>query len=190
METSTDYPPLDCRHFGQHEGSKDQDSGLGEPDHWRFTPSMLDTNSYAFTAFANQHSDGFTPSLGVNMSGIIHNQAGDLHTPGIGFGLGTPLSLSNSESHPNSASAMDMNGFHPHLLNPQPFQNTNSFAQPQAYAPSSFMHRDSGYDTMHGAPEGLPSGNIAEIQEPPNFAGFSAGSFENVSAQSFQSLEK
>ena len=151
---------------------------------------MLDTNSYAFTAFASQHSDGFTPSLGVNMNGITHNQAGDLHTPGIGFGLGTPLSLSHSEGHPNSASAIDMNGFHPHLLHSQPFHDTNFHAQPQAYAPSSFMHRESGYGAMHGAPDGLSNGNIVEIQEPPNFAGFSAGSFENISAQALQSLEK
>ncbi len=190
MERSTDHQCLDYRHLGDLERNNDHDGGPGESDHWRFTPSMLDTNSFAFASFANQQSEGFTPALGGNMSGVVHNQAGDLHTPGMGFGLGTPLSTSISESQSNSASAIEMHGFHPHLLHSHPFQNSTPFAQQQSYAPSSFVHPDSGYETMRGTHDMLPSQNMADMQDPSNFAGFSTSSFKNTSAQSMQSIEK
>jgi hypothetical protein len=51
---------------------------------------------------------------------------------------------------------MDMAGFHPSFP-PQPFQPFNAFIQPpppqQSFAPSSFMHQDTGYETMdQGSP--------------------------------------
>ncbi|KAL6721114.1 hypothetical protein ACLMJK_000214 [Lecanora helva] len=189
--TSTTIPQgMDQRHFGDHEGSKDQDIGLGESDNWRMTPSMLDTDSYAFASFANQQSHAFTPTMGINLGGIVHNQAGDLHTPGIGFGLGTPLSLSNSEDHPNSASAIDMQGFHPHLLHSQPFQHANTFMQPQSFAPSSFVHHDSAYGTMQDVPNGLPNGNVVGVYERPEFAGYSVESYDDGSAHAMDSMDK
>lgn len=190
MENPTDVRLIIYRHFSDHEGNKNHDTELGESNQWRFTPSMLDNNSYAFASFANQPPDCFTPTLGVNMSAITHNQAGDLHTPGLGFGLGTPLSISNSEGRTNPASAIDMQGFHPHLLHSHTFQNANSFAQPQSFAPSSFMHQDSGYETMHGVPNRLPTGNMADIEEPSGCADCSATSFGNGLAQPSQSMEK
>ena len=189
MEHWTNDQIHSCRHFGDHEGDKDHDAGLGESDHWRFTPSMLDTNSFAFTSFANQHSQGFTPTPGGGIAGVFHNQAGDLHTPGMGFGLGTPLSISASESHHSSASAIDMHGFHPQMLHSQPYQNSNMFTQQQSYAPSLFVHQDSGYETMHGAHHGLSSEDMAESHEQSNFTGFSARSYD-VPAPPMPSLEK
>lgn len=124
------------------------------------------------------------------MGGVFHNQAGDLHTPGMGFHLGTPLSLSSPENHTNSVPAIDMHDFHPHLLHSQPFQSSNSFAQQQSYAPSSFVHRDSGYETMHHAHSGLPSEAMDETADPSNFTDFAARVYGNVSAPPTHSMEK
>lgn len=191
MEHWTNHKARDFRQFANHEGNKHHDAGLGESDQWRLTPSMLDTNSFAFTSFANQHSEGFTtPTPGGGMGSVFHNQAGDLHTPGMGFGLGTPLSISTSEGHSNSASAIDMHGFHPHLLQSQPYSNPTLFAQQQSYAPSSFVHQDSGYETMHGRHNGLPSEDMAESHDGSNFAAFPTTSYDNVPVPPMQPIEK
>jgi hypothetical protein len=191
MEPRTDHRARQFRHFADQDGNRDHDAGIGESDQWRFTPSILDTNSFAFTSFANQQSEGFTtPTGGGGMGGVFHNQAGDLHTPGMGFGLGTPLSISNSEGHHHSAPASDMHGFHPHLLHSQPYSNPTFFAQQQSYAPSSFVHQDSGYETTHGRQNGLPGGDLTESRKRSNFTGFPAGSYNNMPAPPMQSVEK
>ena len=190
MDSVTNRQSLNDRQFGDHEGNNDHDAGLGETDQWRFTPSMLDPNSFAFTSFANQHSDGFTPNLGGYMGGVIHNQAGDVHTPSMAFGLGTPLSISTAENHSHSASAINMQSFHPHLLQSQPFQHSHLLDQQQSYAPSSFVHQASGYEPHQRTHEALPSGKVHDIQESSNLAGLSARSFDDMSAQPLQSMEK
>lgn len=191
MEHWTNQKTRESRQFSDHEANKDHDPSLGESDHWRFTPSMLDTNSFAFASFANQHSEGFTPTPAGGMGSVFHNQAGDLHTPGMGFGLGTPLSTSNTESHHNSASALDMHGFHPHMLHLQPYPNSNPFAQQQSYAPSSFVHQDSGYETMPNGCNGVVSNeDTAEPHQQSNLAGFALRSYDNVPAPPSQFLEK
>ena len=154
---------------------------------------MLDTNSFAFTQFANQHSGDFTPTPTGGMSSIFHNQAGDLHTPGMGFQLGTPLSLSASESHTNPASAVDIPAFHPHLLHTQPFQHSNMFAQQESYAPSSFVHQDSGYETMNAQHTNLPEEKLAlqsEAHRDQSYADYSARSYDNMHAPPMHSMEK
>lgn len=129
---------------------------------WRFTPSLLDPNSFAFTSFANQPPGYYTPPPG-GLNTLYHPQAGDLHTPGIGLGmgLGTPLSDPSSADGLHHGGLMNMSAFS-HDMNPQ-FQNYNPFShppqqqqqqhhqhQPQqvSYAPSSFVHQDTGYETM------------------------------------------
>lgn len=193
MDPPTNNRLFECRHFGDQEVAKDHESGLGESDPWRFTPSMLDTNSFAFTSFANQSSGDYTATPGGSLNTIFHNQAGDLHTPGMGFQLGTPLSISASESHTNPASAVDMHGFQQHMLHSQPFQHANPFAQQQTYAPSSFVHQDCGYETMNPQQNGLPNEKLvmdSESHGESNFAGYPARSYENMSGPSLQSLEK
>jgi hypothetical protein len=126
-------------------------------DPWRFTPSLLDPNSFAFSNFANQLPGYYTPTPGGTNT-LYHSQAGDLHTPGmgIGMGLGTPLSLPTSADGLHST-MMDMSAF-THQMPPQ-FQNYNPFGhqhqhhhqqqqQQTSYAPSSFVHQDTGYETM------------------------------------------
>ena len=70
------------------------------------------------------------------------------------MGLGTPLSMPNSEGAVHSgAGPMDIGGFHHGFHHPQQFHSQfNPFiqappAQP-SFAPSSFMHQDTGYETM------------------------------------------
>ena len=127
------------------------------------------------------------------MHSVFHNQASDRHTPGIGFQLGTPLSMSASENHSNSASAVDMHGFQHHMLHAQPFHQSNSFAQQQTYAPSSFIHQDSGYETMNPqqrVPNDEKKVMHAESQEESHYAEYGTGPYENMSSLPLQSLEK
>lgn len=154
--------PLCRSHSLGHDDIKDLDpTPRAQHEPWRFTPSLLDPNSFAFSNFANQPPGYYTPTPGGTNT-LYHNQAGDLHTPGMGMGmgLGTPLSLGPSSDGLHTGAMMDMSGFS-HQMPPQ-FQTYNPFGhQPQhhlqqhqqhqsqqSYAPSSFIHQDTGYETM------------------------------------------
>ncbi|KAK1488240.1 CP2 transcription factor [Colletotrichum tamarilloi] len=145
-------------HSLSHEAFRDQDPtprATNEP--WRFTPSLLDPNSFSFTNFANAPPGYYTPTPGGTNT-IYHPQAGDLHTPtlGLGMGLGTPLSMPTSEGAMHAGQPMmDLAGFQgmQGMHHPQQFQQPfNPFIQPpvhqQSFAPSSFVHQDTGYETM------------------------------------------
>ena len=148
-EHTTDYF---ARHYGDLDEVKDHDGtpkGLHET--WRLTPSLLDSNSFSFSAFANQPPGYYTPTPG-GINTLYHSAAGDLHTPGMG--MNTPLSLPNSL---NSIQAQDSNmnfsHFHPQLLHQAQFhdpyghhhQHPPQPLHPQSFAPSQFLHQDSGY---------------------------------------------
>ncbi|KAK3718710.1 hypothetical protein LTR37_004929 [Vermiconidia calcicola] len=125
--------------------------GSNEP--WNFgssglTPSMMDPNSQSFNMFANQMPGYYTPTPGGTNT-LYHHQAGDLHTPGLGIGLGTPLSLPTSEGalHAGQQDAA-FHGFHPHLnhhLQQQPFHDLNPMQmhQQSAFPPHQFTHQPS-----------------------------------------------
>lgn len=184
MTTPTNNPSIVCRQFADQDNTKDQVPGFGDTDHWRFTPSMLDSTSFAFSSFANQQSGDFTPTSS-SMSAFLHNQAGDLHTPGMAFQLGTPLS--SDDSHPMSA--VDINAYHPHLLHNHTFPATDDYQQ-QSFAPSSFMHQDSGYDTMEQVND-LPDhkdDRRDELHEQTNFMGATA--YESMPAPQIPSMDK
>ena len=127
---------------------------------WRFTPSLLDPNSYAFNAFANAQSGYYTPTPG-GQNTLFHPQAGDLHTPTLALGgIGTPLSMPNSgETMSAGADVMDMSGFQglqPHQMHHfNPFMQQSPPPPQQAFAPSSFVHQDTGYETMEPDSAGL-----------------------------------
>lgn len=123
---------------------------------------MLDSTSFSFASFANQPTGYYTPTPGGTNT-IYHNQAGDLHTPGMAFHLGTPLSMPTSDG--NVHSAIDVHGFHPHLLGLPSFQSATTFNPQQSYAPSSFVHQDSGFDAMDDN-DGLPKQDINMEGEP------------------------
>ncbi|TPX18143.1 uncharacterized protein E0L32_002652 [Thyridium curvatum] len=142
-------------HSLSQEAFRDQDPTprASGNDPWRFTPSLLDPNSFSFASFANQPPGYYTPTPGGTNT-LYHPQAGDLHTPtlGLGMGLGTPLSMPTSEGaiHPGST-MMDLAGFQ-QGLHQQHFHPFNPFIQPpppqQSFAPSTFVHQDTGYETM------------------------------------------
>ncbi|KAK4997700.1 hypothetical protein LTR66_002930 [Elasticomyces elasticus] len=149
------------RQFNDHHDIKDQDPTPHDPiEPWSFTssgltPSVLDPNSHAFNSFANQMHGYYTPTPGGTT--LYHNQAGDLHTPGL-FGLGTPLSLPTSESAMHvSQQAAAFQDFHqqPHLhslqtQHPQ-FQNANPFAMDhrQTFAPHELSHHPQHFQHQH-----------------------------------------
>jgi hypothetical protein len=168
-----------CSHFPDQEDIKDQDpTPRPNPEQWRFTPSLLDPNSYAFTSFANQPPGYYTPTPGGTNT-LYHSQAGDLHTPGFSFGLGTPLSLATSESglHAgHSAPNNHLHGFNSHALGTHHhFQSQNPFAlQSQhapAFAPHQYTHGPSAFEhpTLPQTHENSPMDNAmqdVEMQSP------------------------
>ncbi|KUI71964.1 hypothetical protein VM1G_07957 [Cytospora mali] len=159
-----------------HEAFHDQDPtprATNEP--WRFTPSLIDPGSFSFSTFANAPSGYYTPTPGGTNT-LYHPQAGDLHTPTLAFGmgLGTPLSMPTTDAALQSAgpAMMEMPGFHPGPpgLHPsqfhQPPPHFNPFVQPhphqQSFAPSSFVHQDTGYETMDQDGSPMDSGHTDE----------------------------
>ena len=191
--TNNTLVAFDSRQFGDQDTTKDQDSGFGEPDHWRFTPSILDTNSFAFASFVNHHSSDFGSTPGGTNTVFHNNQAGDLHTPGMGFQLGTPLSVPNSAGQSDTTVAIDMQGFHTQLLHSQTFQNPSHFTPQQSYAPSSFTHQDPGYDTVEHPNHAMPaqrSNTEEELSRDSRFIGFPARHSDNAQAQPAPSMER
>ncbi|KAI0426452.1 CP2 transcription factor-domain-containing protein [Xylaria sp. FL1042] len=150
-------PAVDRHHHAGHDAFRDQDpTPRASGAEWRFTPSLLDPNSFSFSAFANQPPGYYTPTPGGTNT-LYHPQAGDLHTPslGIGMGLNTPLSLPTSDGtiHAGPGGMMEIPHFQPAMA-PQHFhhQTFNPFIQPApqqpSFAPSSFVQHDTGYETM------------------------------------------
>ncbi|KAI5863785.1 CP2 transcription factor-domain-containing protein [Durotheca rogersii] len=161
---------------------------------WRFTPSMLDPNSFSFGTYANQAPGYYTPTPGGTNT-VYHPQAGELHAPAVGIpmGLGTPLSLPTSEGAIQAGPAMmDLAQFHQGMQAPPPFQQPfNPFIQPTppqpAFAPSTFVHHDTGYETMDHDGSPFDSDSHEEhigsmdatfhSKSPPNILGFQPKQF-------------
>lgn len=122
-------------------------------DQWRLTPSLMDPNSFAFSAFANQTGGYYTPTPG-GFNTFYHNSAaGDLHTPGMG--MNTPLSLPHSLHvlHAQDPS-LHYGHFNPQMLQhaqtfPDSYQQQQAQSTQQLFAPPShFLHQDSGYEGL------------------------------------------
>ncbi|TGJ84710.1 hypothetical protein E0Z10_g4069 [Xylaria hypoxylon] len=166
-------PPLPTPERHQHGGQdafRDQDpTPRASGAEWRFTPSLLDPNSFSFSTFANQPPGYYTPTPGGTNT-LYHSQAGDLHTPSLalGMGLNTPLSLPTSDSAIHSGPGiMDIPHFQ-HAMAPQQFHQpfNAAFIQPApqqpSYAPSSFVQHDTGYETMDH--DGSPLSSVGRIE--------------------------
>lgn len=125
-------------------------------DQWRLTPSLMDPNSFAFSAFANQPPGYYTPTPGGFNTFYHSSAAGDLHTPGMG--MNTPLSMPHSLHGLQAPDpTMHFGPFNPQLLHPhqafhdafQAHSHHQHVQQPQTYAPTQFLqHQDSGYAAM------------------------------------------
>jgi hypothetical protein len=151
------------RHFTDLDDTKDHDNTpKSMADSWRLTPSFMDPTSFAFTSFANQPPGYYTPTPG-GINTLYHSQAGDLHTPGMGMHLGTPLSMPHTDQSVQSHdSAVEMQHFQPHLISHHhhfhnPFvQQQQQPPQQQSFAPSHFLqHHDSGYEAIEHSPHKL-----------------------------------
>lgn len=133
---------------------KDADHTPRDPNEpWNFgssglTPSMMDPNSQHFNMFANQMPGYYTPTPGGTNT-LYHHQAGDLHTPGLVMGLGTPLSLPTSESALHAGhQAAAFHGFHAHLpqhVQQHPYQDVSPYHihQQEGFPPHQFTHQPS-----------------------------------------------
>ena len=159
------------RHFADLEEAKEHDATpKGLHEQWRFTPSLMDPNSFAFTAFANQPPGYYTPTPG-GLNTLYHSQAGDLHTPGMGMNLGTPLSLPHtsnilSATHPN----VSLQHYQPHLLQPHQFEHLPNYAPQQVFGPSFLQHKDSGYEAMSQSPHDTPAKAEMGMLPGPNMS--------------------
>ncbi|KAI1006772.1 hypothetical protein K3495_g1448 [Podosphaera aphanis] len=155
-------PNLERHHSLGNEDIKDIESSTrSQHEQWRFTPSLLDPNSFSFSPFASQPPGYYSPSPGGSHS-QWHNQTGEDHPSGINMNLGmqTPLSLPASTDSLPVAPILDMSTFS-HQIQPQ-FQIFNPFGhhsdqqhQQTTFAPSTFLqHQEIGYDTLdhHGSP--------------------------------------
>ncbi|KAF2278487.1 uncharacterized protein EI97DRAFT_456875 [Westerdykella ornata] len=184
LTDALDVAHHNVRHFGDHEDIKDADpTPRGNTEQWRFTPSLLDPNSFAFASFANQPPGYYTPTPGGTNT-LYHSQAGDLHTPGFSFGLGTPLSLPTSEGGVHAgqpAPSGHLHGFNPHALSTQHFQNQNPFSLPSqhgpAFAPHEFSHQPSVFEhaQLGQVHEQSPLDNVmpdVEMQEQSPVVGY------------------
>ncbi|KAJ9499493.1 hypothetical protein H2202_005076 [Exophiala xenobiotica] len=151
------------RGFDTQPDTKEQDvTPKPFTDAWRFTPSLMDPNSFAFSAFANQPPGYYTPTPG-GFGTLYHPQAGDLHTPGMG--MNTPLSMPHSVHALHAHDPMmQLQHFNPHLLHQthpfhDPFHQQAQMHVPppqqqQTYAPQQFLqHQDSGYVAMDDTPQ-------------------------------------
>ncbi|KAJ5188602.1 CP2 transcription factor [Penicillium cf. griseofulvum] len=105
------------------------------------TPSWMESASYSMMPSVNHHPNFYTPTS-AGMGAMFHNQAGDLHTP-TGMHLVAPLS-SMSAVHNHHSNGFEP--FHPQFMNPM--HDMSLYTQQPSYAPSAFMHRDTGYDAM------------------------------------------
>ena len=127
----------------------------------------MDPDSFAFNNFANAPPGYYTPTPGGTNT-LFHTQAGDLQTPvGLaGPALETPLSMpATGNPITSGAGVVDMAGFQP--LPSHQMHHFSPFVQappPQPpFVPSSFVHQDTGYETMEqdGTPVTSHSSNPA-----------------------------
>lgn len=148
--------------FGhEHEDLDPTPKAPSEP--FRFTPSLLDPNSSAFAAFANQPPPGlFTPTPGGGNTLYSTHSHHDLQTPNVGISIGTPLSLPNTSTAMPRPTAGDIHDYNPQTIQPHQFHNYQPFTQslhsgyldPSHYhrppsGPGSPMDVGDGADMMH-----------------------------------------
>ncbi|KAL9603665.1 MAG: hypothetical protein Q9219_000984 [cf. Caloplaca sp. 3 TL-2023] len=149
---------MDHRHFDNLDDGKTNESSFrATNDEWRLSPSLMDANSFSFASFANQAPGYCTPAATGGTGTSYHSKAGDLHTPNLGFHLGTPLSLPHSEGRHNALSAFDMHSFQPNILEAHGFRMPDHFGLQETFAPGSFLHRDSAFETMDGSSVTTPA---------------------------------
>ncbi|KAH0542369.1 hypothetical protein FGG08_003214 [Glutinoglossum americanum] len=130
----------------------------------------------AFTAFANQPPGYYTPPSG-GANALYHSQAGDLHTPNMGIGVGTPLSLP-------ATTAPGLHGFTQQTIQSQQFHNFDPFAQ-NTFAPDQFTEQPSGFEPIDASADVPPIRNIGmdtDMQEDSPIMSFHPRHFDACGA--------
>lgn len=112
------------------------------PQDAHFMAPMVDSSSVQFIDPLNQHHGYYTPNSG-NLSAGYHSPAGDLHTPGMGLSMITPLSLSQQGHIPTNSAGMPLDPFSQQFVSPQ-YQNPQHFASQVSFAPNEFVPGDMG----------------------------------------------
>lgn len=111
-----------------------------------------------------------------------------------GFHLGTPLSLPHVEGRSNVATTFDMHSFQPGFLDSHGFQAPDPFGLQPTFAPSSFHHQDSGFDTMSASNANTPGQQTivgSVMSQNMNIGAFPQRSVDrNVSDSTFPSSNK
>ena len=155
------------RHFENEAKEQVHDTTRGANEPWRFTP-LFEANPFAFSNYPNQSTGYYIPTPG-GLNPLYHSQAGDLHTPGMAIHLGTPLSMPMSDNSMHVGPSLDMHSFHQQIFQANTFMQQSHYAPQASYAPSSFVHQDSGYGAMDGSPKNDPSAQI-DTHADPTFA--------------------
>ncbi|TKA79580.1 hypothetical protein B0A49_08192 [Cryomyces minteri] len=146
--------------LGDHEELKDQEpTSRGSSEQWRFTPSVLDVNSFAFAFFANQPPSYYTPTLGETNT-TFDNQAGDPRIPGLSMGLGTPFSLPTSEGAFHTAQSAAVQAFNPRgiacLRQPPNIDPLNLHHKHGRHTPHLSSHQPSVLEQVEQPTDGSP----------------------------------
>ena len=93
----------------------------------------------------------YTPGSGGRGT-VFHSPAGDLHTPTLDLNMTTSLSISKPMAGTQLTHRPDSDQFNQQHL-AQHMAGRNLYGRVESYAPSTFIHRDSGYDTIHESPD-------------------------------------
>ncbi|KAL4810553.1 CP2 transcription factor-domain-containing protein [Aspergillus unguis] len=137
----------------------DMASMPAQPHDSQFLAPMVDPNSVQFINPLNQLHGYYTPNSG-NLSAGYHSPAGDLHTPGMGLTMVTPLSLSQNGQMPTNSAGIPIDPFSQQFISPQ-FQNPQPFAPQVSFAPSQFVQNDMGFDAVD---ESLDEGSMNDVE--------------------------
>ncbi|KAJ2971706.1 hypothetical protein NQ176_g7560 [Zarea fungicola] len=153
--------PTDSHNIRPEFHDQDPTPRAANNDPWRFTPSLLDPNSFAFSAFGHANNGIYTPGM-AGHGHLFQSQAGDLHTPtmamlqGVQTPFGAPVSM---EAAMPSGVIMDPSVFQQvpsqHMPHFQPYLQVPGHAY--AAPPSSFVQQDTGYETMEQDPSPMGS---------------------------------
>ena len=133
---------------------------------FRFTPSLLDPNSSAFAAFANQPPGYYTPTPGGSTYGLHSFELGSQSET-----YNTPDSVSHPNSHQSTL-------FQPHF-HPLDHQNYIHF-RPHPYAPDS-------YEGL-SIPGSVVGGHVSD-SSPSNYSPETASGAENTDPELYLAQE-
>ncbi|KAK0105977.1 hypothetical protein ONS95_004486 [Cadophora gregata] len=127
---------------------------------WRYTPPLLNSNSFLFAPFTGQLPGCFEP-IAEGTSTLHYNEDADLPIPGVemGMGLGMPLVLPTSEDGVHIGWMTDRHCFPPQTAQPHEFYNFNLFDPHQTFAPYYLSDQPPDVEPLGTSGETSPIGD-------------------------------